>query len=430
MPGKSLLFLQLNEANFDFINLYAAKYDLPSLSKVLTWYNVELSSEASYEELEPWIQWVSVATGLGAREHGVFRLGDMTNSNLKQIYEVVEEKGYNVLALSPMNAKNNLKNSSLFLPDPWTDTPVSGGWLDNKIHISLKQAVNDNANGNINKLSIIFLLVGVLAYSKKKNWRRYFELAFSSKRDKWKKSLFLDLFLSDYFGKKWIQRQKPAFGVLFLNSIAHIQHRYFKNSEFCLGSKKNPSWLVPTDADPIFDALKIVDKILFDLLKLDETDLLIATGLSQKEYTPFVYYYRLKEHQKFLSDLAVEYDAVSPRMTRDFEITFLNNEQRDLCFTILSEVKIDDVKCFGVLEKRQLSLFVTLTYDKEVLPSSKLQTPSNSYNAFDVLSFVALKNGEHSEKSYAFFSPKISDLAPKKGSHVKNLYHTLDNYFR
>ena len=31
---------------------------------------------------------------------------------------------------SPMNAKNNLSNNSIFIPDPWSDQKVNGNWLD------------------------------------------------------------------------------------------------------------------------------------------------------------------------------------------------------------------------------------------------------------------------------------------------------------
>jgi len=428
MTNKNLLFLQLNEVNFQLVAKYTAKYDLPNLKKVLTWVNVELSSEKKYEDLEPWIQWVSVATGLEASEHKVFRLGDITKSDVKQIYEEVENRGHKVLALSPMNAKNNLKNSNFFLPDPWTDTPVSGGWLDKKIHISLRQAVNDNSEGRIGKLSILFLLIGVLTYSRAKNWSHYIRLALTSRNKKWNKALFLDLFLCDYFIKKK-RRQTSGLSVLFLNSLAHIQHHYYKNSEFCSQSGKNPDWLVSPDEDPIFDGLQALNSMIADLVNLPNQDVLIATGLSQQEFAPFQYYYRLKDHEQFLSDLKVKYESVLPRMTRDFEISFLDNEARDLCANALDKVLIAGKPCFGVVDKRPLSLFVTLTHSKEISGATRLNNASGEYLAKDVVSFVALKNGEHSAKSWAFFSKGLVNFVPTEGSHVKSLYQTVNEYF-
>ena len=53
-------------------------------------------------------------------EHQIFRLGDIVNSSESQIFEVIENAGFKVGAISPMNAKNNLKNPEYFIPDPWT----------------------------------------------------------------------------------------------------------------------------------------------------------------------------------------------------------------------------------------------------------------------------------------------------------------------
>lgn len=429
MKSKSLIFLQINELNFDLVSKYADKYGLPNLSKILSWHQVTLTSEEEYEKLEPWIQWVSVSTGLSAQEHGVFRLGDIEKFKLKQIYETVEEMGYNVIALSPMNVKNNLEKSNFFLPDPWTNTKVNGNWLDKKIYTSLKQAVNDNSNGRITKLSLFFLLLGVIRYSNFKNWKQYFYLAFSAKNKKWNKALFLDLFLSDYFVKK-SRLNKTNFSVLFLNSLAHIQHHYYKNSEFCIGTDKNPDWLVSSKEDPLLDGLKILDVMVGDLLSISRNrDVLIATGLSQDVFNPFQYYYRLKNHKEFLFGLNINFKNVYPRMTRDFEVSFNNNNERDICANALSKVRIDGKKCFGVIEKRERSLFVTLTHSEEIINNTLLTYGKDEYFAQDVLSFVALKNGHHSPNSWAFCSTGIAGHSPKEGQHVKSLHNTIKNYF-
>ena len=67
------------------------------------------------------------------------------------------------------------------------------------------------------------------------------------------------------------------------------------------------------------------DQILSEYKKLNEYDIILATGLSQKPYDRTKYYYRLKNHEKFLKDLNINFTKVEPRMTRDFLITFKNN---------------------------------------------------------------------------------------------------------
>ena len=63
---KRLIFLQLNELNFNLIEKYCKKYDLKNFSKLLLCKRARTTSENTYEKLEPWIQWTSVYTGLSA----------------------------------------------------------------------------------------------------------------------------------------------------------------------------------------------------------------------------------------------------------------------------------------------------------------------------------------------------------------------------
>ena len=93
---KPLILISLNEINFDIVRSYCDGADYPNLSRVAQ-HAVSTSSEEAYEQLEPWIQWVSVYTGKTAAEHGVFRLGDSVASQSPQIFEVLEQKDKNMV---------------------------------------------------------------------------------------------------------------------------------------------------------------------------------------------------------------------------------------------------------------------------------------------------------------------------------------------
>lgn len=64
--------------------------------------------------LEPWIQWVTAHTGLTFEQHNVFRLGDIADKDIPQIWEYLETNGISVGAVSPMNA-NNRVSKAVFL---------------------------------------------------------------------------------------------------------------------------------------------------------------------------------------------------------------------------------------------------------------------------------------------------------------------------
>ena len=88
---NKFIFLQLNEINFDILKKYLEddKNHLKNFDKIQSSFKFcETFAEKEYNQLEPWIQWVSVFTGKKYSEHKIFRLGDIVlNNNLKQIFE-------------------------------------------------------------------------------------------------------------------------------------------------------------------------------------------------------------------------------------------------------------------------------------------------------------------------------------------------------
>jgi hypothetical protein len=84
---------------------------------------------------------------------------------------------------------------------------------------------------------------------------------------------------------------------------------------------------------------------------------------------------------------------------------------------------------FGEIENRGKELFVTLTYPDEILEADVLKSESLSLRMLLEVAFVAIKNGMHQSKGFAFFTPGVAKLAPEDDSHVKGLYFTVLNYF-
>lgn len=91
---------------------YVARGQLPALGQIIARHGLaETVSEDKYEELEPWIQWVSAHTGLTFAEHKVFRLGDIVQHEHEQIWEKLEADGVTVAAVSPINGANRTRRS-------------------------------------------------------------------------------------------------------------------------------------------------------------------------------------------------------------------------------------------------------------------------------------------------------------------------------
>lgn len=432
-PNK-LIFLQLNELNFDIVKIYLSHFPgrFPGFEKLLSCRAISTASEESYEALEPWIQWVSVHTGKSYSEHGIFRLGDIVGSPIPQIFEQLEQSGFSVGVISPMNAENRLNHPAYFIPDPWTKTLSDGSWWSRQLGASISQAVNDNSQSKISIKNALTIFLALLCFAKFRHYFLYSKLLFKCIKFSWFKSLILDLLLHDVHAT-YFKKKNPHFSSLFLNAGAHIQHHYFYNSPFVSSQAgaKNPNWYISNNSDPFFEMLDVYDRIINDYLTGYRFEVVVATALSQCPYDRIKYYYRLKDHLDFLKKIGVKCLNVQPRMARDFLVSFASSDSARAAQKTLSGLRISGKSelLFGEIENRGVELFITLTYPSEITRDDILQVGSVRINIINELAFVAIKNGMHQSKGFAFFTPGIAKFAPSNESHVKELHSSIINYF-
>lgn len=432
--AKRLILLELNEVNFDVVERYVADNAtrFPSLKKLMSGNQIRTSCEKHYEELEPWVQWASVHTTKTYAEHGVFRLGDIVGSGVPQIFEQLEQAGYNVGVISAMNAENRLKQPAYFIPDPWTQTPADSSWWSQSLGEAISQAVNDNAKAHITAKSALQVVMGLLRFARVEHYQKYMSLVAASRRKPWLKALVLDLLLHDVHWTMF-NNNKPNFSTLFLNAGAHIQHHYFFNAEPIRknSSNKNPSWYVAETDDPLADVLSLYDMIVGEYFARTDTDVVLATGLSQKPYDRAKFYYRLNNHAEFLRGLGIVFSTVFPRMTRDFLIQFENNHQALAAQSVLTDITVvgDDIPLFGSIDNRGNTLFVTLTYPNEIKASTQYCVGAHESLLLPEVDFVAIKNGMHQEEGFAFFTAGFAPYAPCDKAHVAQLGRSIKKYF-
>lgn len=425
--ADKLIVVQLNEINFDIVARYLQTHELPALKRLLRDYKrLETYAESDYSQLEPWIQWVSAQTGKTFAEHGVFRLGDIVKTAWPQIFEVLEARGKRVGALSPMNARNDLRRPAYFVPDPWTQTASDGSGFSTRFTRMLQQTVNDNAKQRVSWASKLTIAEAILRSFDLRRTPALFGLMLRSRRKPWLKAMVLDALIHLLHCALW-RRQQPDVSFVFFNAGAHIQHHYFFNSAFAGSVVANPAWYVDRNADPVGDMLKVYDGMLRDYVELADQGarLIVATGLTQVPYDRVKYYYRLAEHERFLADAGIGFKAVLPRMTRDFEVLFDDAAIAGAAAALLRSMRLerDGAAVFGDVEERGSSLFVTLTYPNEILPGDAVLAGKRRIADFGrKVAFVAIKNGMHSTKGFAFFSPTTSAEIPTKPVHVSALY--------
>lgn len=426
---QPLYLIELNEINFEFVKYYIDRGQLPCFAHLIAKHGVGTTvSETVYDHIEPWIQWVTAHTGKTLDEHGVFRLGDIVDRDIEQIWERLERRGLAVGAVSPMNASNRLKKPSFFVPDPWTPSTVSADGATQALYRAVRQAVGDNAGGRITMGSLFGLCRGFITHVPVSRWSTYARLVLRARGRSWVKAIVLDELLADLF-MSLASSRKPAFASLFLNAGAHIQHHYLFNSAAYKGGRTNPAWYVGAGEDPVLEIYQAYDRFLSRLLeRFSDARVLLATGLHQDPYPVECFYWRLRDHKSFLDWAGCDYVSVEPLMSRDFVVRCKDAQQAVSTAEILTSARIDtETSPVFTVDNRGDSVFCTLVYEHDI-PAEKEVIANGRRRAFrGAIEFVAIKNAHHNGIGYLLDtgSFKANEQVP-----LGNLFTWVEEHFQ
>src|SRR5690606_33222760 len=103
------------------------------------------------------------------------------------------------------------------------------------------------------------------------------------------------------------------------------------------------------------------DRVLADMLAVENTRLLLSTGLSQVPNPTMIFQHRFIDHAVTLSALGVQDFTVVPRMSRDFLLEFANEAAASA-----AAARMESFSCGGrpffTIEPRGASLFCQISY--------------------------------------------------------------------
>ena len=122
MLKKKILAIHLNEFNLEFLRKGANKYNCQNIKKILNYKIIKTYSRDKIQEknLDPWVQSVSINTGIKSKIHKIYNLGEKIPNKLNQIWDILSKKNIKCAVWGTMNAsykKND--NLKIFFPDPW-----------------------------------------------------------------------------------------------------------------------------------------------------------------------------------------------------------------------------------------------------------------------------------------------------------------------
>ncbi len=334
---KNLVFFQINEFDYDFLTQNAHKYNCLNILKFLNLNKIQTISDDLVEgvDLDPWVQWVSINTGVESKTHKIFSFGKQLDKKYLQTWDRLSVLNLTSSIWGSMNSfLNSKKNIDNFMPDPWN---FSEDCYPKKYNffLALPRYFAQNygsikylnlINGALKFIYSLFRLNLVLDILKELPF--FIKSIFHSKKKILVFVLFIDL-ISLILVEKSLKKKKSDYLIVFLNSIAHYQHNYW--------DKK--------DMESLF--FRWVDKFCEKMLRIKSqyNSHLIANGLSQKKIDPH-YITKIKNPDKFFSELGIKIKYLEPNMTAGGTIIFENSNDKNKAFEILSNFKLKNKNLF------------------------------------------------------------------------------------
>lgn len=430
---KRIIQIELNEIAYPIVETLMAKNKLPAFQQINTnWQFLNTTSETEYNNLEPWIQWVTAHTGKSFEEHQVFRLSDVHQLKHQQIWEELSTHNIESGIIGSMNTLRRNTKGGIFFSDPWSQTNDTYPASLRPLWELISRKVKGHAASKLTLKDIMAGMRACLAF--KLPLSIYWKMAKQiiqqkvNPLTKWKLAAVFDLFQAELF-KRTLKTTDFGYYTLFLNSVAHYQHHYWRNYDKQPFDPSINYENIGTNHDPITFGYETYDRILKDILKMVENDpetlVIIASGLSQVPYTEKeaaggMNYYRLKNHQDFANKIGLQAQyEIYPLMSRDWQIKCADEAAKENARAILTRLTVDGESLFKVVENSDGYLFIeTNFYKRTNVNSPILDANGKSIGHFhDLFLNTAIKSGHHSGIGNLWLSDAQFSLA-KHGQNI------------
>lgn len=289
--ARRVMMLEFNELSPLLMNRFMAEGNLPNFQRLHDESQVYVTEAAERGwELNPWVQWVTVHSGLDYRCHGITELDEGGDLKAKRVWDVVSEAGLPVWVCGSMNVAYHAPLNGLMMPDPWTTKIAPQPDTLQPFFRFVQQNVLDHSKDSVplaraDYLSFLkFMLGHGLSFRTVKAILQQLLSERSHDQDQhWKRAVLLDKLQFDVFS--WYYRKtQPHFSTFFSNSTAHYQHYYWREMEPDLFKIRPTDEQRSTHEAAILFGYQEMDKMIARFLKLagPETIVVFATAISQQ----------------------------------------------------------------------------------------------------------------------------------------------------
>lgn len=352
-----VIVLEFNELTPTLMDRFIAEGHLPNFAR-LKRESVVAVTRADEEppHLEPWIQWVTVHTGLSYNEHQVYSLNDGPKLKHPRVWDIVSDAGRPIWVCGSMNAAVSSPDiKGHVLPDPWA-ADVEAVPRDfyapyvNLVRAYVQEHTNDRPPVSRGDLLRFGRFMAANGLSLKTAAATVAQLASERRSDtRWRRASILDRLQWDLFRANY-KRLKPAFSTFFLNSTAHYQHYHWREMEPGAFTLKPEEAERDRLGDAILYGYQQMDEIVGECLELakDGATIVLCTALGQQPLTAYEdeggkQVFRLFDPARTLSAAGVtERYEHRPVMAEEFQLKFDSAEAAETSLARIMALTMDD----------------------------------------------------------------------------------------
>lgn len=389
-----LLLLELNELCPSLIERFMAQGYLPNFKK-LRERSRAFITHTNEEVLEPWIQWVTVHTGVPLDEHGIVDLDEAAKLKHHTFWD--ELGSDNVLLMCPMNVRFERKDGSIFMPDPWAASQVPSPEIE-PFHRFVRAAVNTHAQSRgIDKrdaMKAVRYLAGhgMTPGTALSLVRQLMQERIGGKDVKWRRATILDRLCWDVFSHFWRSDRHPRVGVYFSNATAHYQHKYWRHHEPEVFSLKPDAEELRSYSEAIRYGYQRHDELLGKAMKIagSDTAIVLCTALSQQ---PMLDYetrggksmFMPRDFEPLLEAVGAPANARAEQiMAEEARLHYENAADAELAYAKLQEAKTGEGLALFKLRGFDGHSFIIgcAVFTSEVTPSTQILAGGRPVGAF------------------------------------------------
>ena len=291
MTHRPLILLEFNELSPHLMERFLGMGCLPNFQRLHDASEVYITeAEERRWELNPWVQWVTVHSGLNYRDHGIIELDEGHKLRAGRVWDVVSEAGYPVCVWGSMNVGYQPGVKGVILPDPWATkvAPTPAGLQP--FFRFVQQNVLEHTSGKVPlgaadyaAFATFMLAHGMSLRTVTALIRQLVDERFSSPDMHWKRAVLLDKLQFDVF--RWYYRKtRPLFSTFFSNSTAHFQHFHWREMEPHLFTHRPAPERLAAHEHTILFGYQEMDKLIGRVLDMagPDTTIVFATAISQQ----------------------------------------------------------------------------------------------------------------------------------------------------